>query len=72
MPKGIPTFSEMNSRELIVLVRGEPFAPYYLQAKLTDEQFEELGSIFEDGDKYVMDMFDTKLSIIPYHDIAED
>lgn len=72
MPKGIPTFKEMNSRELIVLVRGEPFSPYYLQAKLTDEQFEELGAIFAVGEEYHMDMFDTKLAIKPYHDITED
>lgn len=66
MPKGIPTFKEMQSRELIVLVRGEPFAPYYLQAKLTDEQFEELGAIFENNGEYQMELFDTKLSITKY------
>lgn len=66
MPNPIPTFKEMNSRELIVLVRGEPFAPYYLQAKLTDEQFEELGEIFKVGEEYHMEMFDTKLSITKY------
>lgn len=63
----VPTFKEMQSRELIVLVRGEPFGPFYYQAKLTDEQFEELGAIFEDGNgEYKMDLFDTKLSIKKY------
>lgn len=67
MENPVPTFKEMYSQEVILLVRGGPFADHYLQVKMSEEQFENMMEVFRNEEGiYPMELFNTKLSIVPY------
>jgi len=69
----IKSFIEMNTNEMVLLVKENPLSDIYLQVKLTDEQFKDICKIVnkkEDG--FLIDTYIDRYIVSDYIDITED